>query len=47
MKSCLSIVIALLIVIIFAGTTAIIWYGSSTTEIGPGEDFKPKEEAAN
>ncbi|MGB0991935.1 MAG: hypothetical protein ACPG32_05650 [Akkermansiaceae bacterium] len=33
MKSCLSLIIALLIVVVFVGTAGALWYGSSTTEI--------------
>ena len=40
MKSCLSLLIALLILIIFVGTAGIIWYGSSTTEFTKGTEAK-------
>lgn len=38
MKSCLSILIALLIVLIFVGTAGVLWYGSSTTEFKKGPE---------
>ncbi len=44
MKSCLSLLITLIIVIAFVGTAIFLWYGSTTTEFseGPfGEDPKP------
>lgn len=46
MKSCLSLLLALLIVVAFVGTALFLWYGSSTTEFSPGPfKEKPKEEA--
>lgn len=36
MKSCLSLIIALVIVIAFVGTAALLWYGSSSTEFSEG-----------
>jgi len=36
MKSCLSLIVALLIVIAFIGTAALLWYGSSNTEFSSG-----------
>jgi hypothetical protein len=36
MKSCLSLIIACIIVIAFLGTAALLWYGSSSTKFGPG-----------
>ena len=45
MKSFLSVIITLAIIITLVGTTALLWYGSSTTEILPGEDFQPTAEA--
>lgn len=39
MKSCLSLLVVLLILLAFAGTAGLLWYGSSTTE------FKKSPEA--
>ena len=36
MKSCLSLIIAVLIAVAFLGTAAFLWYGSSTTEFSEG-----------
>ncbi|NWK56028.1 hypothetical protein HW115_10430 [Verrucomicrobiaceae bacterium N1E253] len=36
MKSCLSLILALVIVIGFVGTAIFLWYGSSTTEFSEG-----------
>lgn len=41
MKSCLSLIISLAIIVIFAVTATVLWYGSSTTKISAGEDFQP------
>lgn len=38
MKSCLSILIALIILVVFIGTAGILWYASSSTEMKPGPD---------
>lgn len=40
MKSCLSLIIAILIVAAFIGTAAFLWYGSSTTEFSEGPFIK-------
>jgi len=36
MKSCLSLIIAFVIVIAFIGTAAFIWYNSNATEFSDG-----------
>jgi|GEM_PF-958615 len=36
MKSCLSLLITLIIVTAFVGTAIFLWYGSSTTEFSEG-----------
>lgn len=38
MKSCLSLLIAIIIVLVFAGTAGLIWYGSNTTEFNKGPE---------
>ena len=38
MKSCLSLLIAMLIFVIFAGTAGLIWYASSSTEFKKGPE---------
>ena len=38
MKSCLSIIFALIIVTAFVGTAAVIWYVSNSTEMNTGPD---------
>lgn len=40
MKSCLSLIIAVLIVAAFIGTAAFLWYGSTTTEFSKGPFIK-------
>ena len=36
MKSCLSLIIAIIIIVAFVGTALFLWYGSSTTEFSKG-----------
>ena len=43
MKSCLSIIIALIIIIVFTVTAAVLWYGSATTEVFPSEGYQVEE----
>lgn len=38
MKSCFSILIALVIFLVFVGTAAVLWYGSSSTEFSKGTE---------
>ena len=38
MKSCLSILLALVIIIAFAGTASLLWYGSKTTDFKKGAE---------
>jgi hypothetical protein len=38
MKSCLSILLAFIIFIAFAGTAGLLWYGSKTTEFNEGPE---------
>jgi len=46
MKSCLSLIIAVLIVAAFIGTAAFLWYGSSTTEFSEGPFTEAPSEPA-
>lgn len=38
MKSCLSLLIAMIIFLVFAGTAGVLWYGSSSTEFSAGPE---------
>lgn len=38
MKSFFSLLIALLIFLVFAGTAGLLWYGSSSTEFSKGTE---------
>ncbi|BDS05053.1 hypothetical protein NT6N_00930 [Oceaniferula spumae] len=38
MKSCLSLLIALIILLVFIGTAGLLWYGSSSTEFSKGPE---------
>lgn len=38
MKSCLSIIVALIILIVFLGTAGVLWYTSGSTEFEAGPD---------
>lgn len=40
MKSCLSILVALLILTVFLGTAGLLWYTSASTEMKPGQDVE-------
>lgn len=41
MKSCLSVILATLILVAFIGTAAFLWYGSHTTEFSEGPQATP------
>lgn len=43
MKSCLSLFLSFVIVIAFAGTAAMLWYGSKTTEFTDGQEAETVE----
>ena len=43
MKSCFSILVALIIIVVFAGTAGLLWYGSKTTEFKKGQDTETME----
>jgi hypothetical protein len=43
MKSCFSILVALIIIVVFAGTAGLLWYGSKTTEFKKGQDAETME----
>ena len=43
MKSCLSLFLSFVIVIAFAGTAALLWYGSKTTKFSNGEEVETVE----
>jgi len=38
MKSCLSLLVALAIFLVFVGTAVVLWYTSSSTEFSKGAD---------
>ena len=38
MKSCFSILVALIILVVFLGAAGLLWYTSSTTEMKAGPD---------
>ncbi|MDG1357284.1 MAG: hypothetical protein P8P36_03730 [Akkermansiaceae bacterium] len=38
MKSCFSILLALVIIIVFAGSAGLLWYGSNTTTVEKAEE---------
>ena len=38
MKSCFSILLALVIIIVFAGSAGLLWYGSKTTSFEKDEE---------
>ncbi len=40
MKSCLSLIIAFVIFILFAGTAGVLWYASSSTEFSEAPNTK-------
>lgn len=44
MKAFFSLLIALIIVVAFIGTAALLWYGSSTTEFSEGPFDKTPQE---
>lgn len=41
MKSCVSILLTLVIIIVFVGSACLLWYGSKTTTIEKAQE-KPK-----
>jgi len=43
MKSCFSILVTLIIIIVFVGTAGLLWYGSKTTEFKQAQDVETKE----